>query len=532
MGFAAEDKAGRLSGLARAAAFQHRLRTGIDAAVGYLRIMTGEWKNAGYSADELQPLVRQTKHLMNILNSANGIEDDHSVTIDASAYLLSQQQLHQLKDETLTLSRMATGLEASGRAQSQPRLKDSARNLVKICAEMIRGLDQEIQSFAGQSPHSQTIDVTAQFINEAVSKISASRPETDQEQQSGAVLLVDDDRFTREVLSDQLRTHGYQVVTAQDGKQAMRALKALRFDLVLLDVIMPEMNGYQVLEAVKQDPELKDIPILILSAFNKTDSVTHCIELGADDYLTKPVVPKLLFTRIHASLEQKRLKDQAAAYLKQINEEQQRTNELLLNILPAPVVRQLADGTKLIADQFDSVTVLFCDISGFTEYASTASADVVVRQLNRIFAIFDTLAVEHGVEKIKTLGDGYLAVSGLPEPRADHAERAAGLALAMLQALDELNVQDGSHWKLRIGLNSGPVTAGVIGKFKFAYDVWGDTVNVASRMESTGLPDRIQISDTTRELLGRDWSMEPRGSIEVKGKGHMETWFLNGRSPS
>jgi class 3 adenylate cyclase len=213
--------------------------------------------------------------------------------------------------------------------------------------------------------------------------------------------------------------------------------------------------------------------------------------------------------------------------------EQEKSERLLLNILPAAIAARLKDDHRIIADGFADVSVLFADIVGFTELSSRTGAPQLVALLNDLFSRFDALVEKHGAEKIKTIGDAYMACTGLPVERADHARVIADLALDMRQAMAGFNADHGLQLDVRIGVNSGPVVAGVIGLRKFIYDLWGDTVNVASRMESHGKPGAIQISETTRAQLDDRYAVEPRGRIAVKGKGETETFFLTGRrSPS
>jgi len=214
-----------------------------------------------------------------------------------------------------------------------------------------------------------------------------------------------------------------------------------------------------------------------------------------------------------------------------LKEQQQQTEDLLLNILPETIANQLRQSGQTIAKQFDHATVLFADIVGFTEFASTLSPIEVVEVLNGIFSRFDAITEKYKLEKIKTIGDSYMVVGGLPEPRPDHAEAIAEMALDMRQALASFNKQTHNNLQLRIGINSGAVVAGVIGQKKFIYDLWGDAVNIASRMESHGLPDRIQCSRATYiELQDCSYDWEMRGEIPIKGKGQMTTYFLDGRT--
>jgi adenylate cyclase len=213
---------------------------------------------------------------------------------------------------------------------------------------------------------------------------------------------------------------------------------------------------------------------------------------------------------------------------KALQKQQKKTENLLLNILPEPIVDRLKLEPNSIAETYTNVTVLFADLVGFTEIASELSALEVVELLNLIFSAFDRLTELHQLEKIKTIGDAYMVVAGLPTEREDHAQAIADMALDMQTALTQFNQQSQESFSIRIGIHSGPVVAGVIGIKKFIYDLWGDTVNIASRMESHSLPGRIQVSQTTYYLLQDDYHFEKRGPIAVKGKGEMNTYFLMG----
>jgi class 3 adenylate cyclase len=210
-------------------------------------------------------------------------------------------------------------------------------------------------------------------------------------------------------------------------------------------------------------------------------------------------------------------------------EQKNRENEaLLLNILPGEIASRLKGGTQDIADSFADVTVLFGDLVGFSVLSSNTSASEIVAMLNGLFSRFDQVANELGIEKIKTIGDCYMAVCGLPKACADHPERMAQMALRMLEATRQYGQEKGLSLQMRIGLNSGPVVAGVIGKTKFIYDLWGDTVNLASSMESTGVPGGVQVTRSVYDRLKENFQFESRGVIQVKGKGEIEAWLLEG----
>ena len=211
--------------------------------------------------------------------------------------------------------------------------------------------------------------------------------------------------------------------------------------------------------------------------------------------------------------------------------EQAETERLLLNVLPAQIAAQLRenDDDQVIVEQFDSVSVLFADIVGFTKLSTEMSPVEMIECLNELFSHFDGLSAKYGAEKIRTIGDNYMAACGAPVRRDDHAEALVAMAIEMQDYLKRTDLKSQGRLQFRIGINSGPLVAGVVGRTKFHYDVWGDSVNVASRMESHGEPGRIQVGETTRDLANHRFEFEERGAIEVKGKGQMRTWFVVGR---
>jgi guanylate cyclase len=211
-----------------------------------------------------------------------------------------------------------------------------------------------------------------------------------------------------------------------------------------------------------------------------------------------------------------------------LREEQARAERLLLNILPRSIADKLKAQTQTIADQFSSVSILFADVVDFTPLAERLPPADVVGVLDHLFSHFDVLAERYGLEKIKTIGDCYMVAAGVPSPRPDHARALALMALDMQAAMRSVDEVGHLGLGLRVGINSGPVVAGVIGRKRFLYDLWGDTVNTASRMESHGTSGRIQITRGTKELLEDEFVCEPRGTIAVKGKGEMEAWYLVG----
>ena len=213
---------------------------------------------------------------------------------------------------------------------------------------------------------------------------------------------------------------------------------------------------------------------------------------------------------------------------RELENERDRSEGLLLSILPPPIARRLEDGENLIADYFDNATVLFADMVGFTQLSSRLKPSKVVGVLDLLFGEFDAIADKYEVEKIKTIGDSYMAVGGVPIQQDNHAERVARVALEMMPAVEQIGRSLDLTLSARIGVHSADVVGGVIGRKKFIYDLWGDTVNTASRMESYGVAGRVQCSDQVRALINDRFEFEPRGELDIKGKGKMPTFFLTG----
>ncbi|WP_353258524.1 adenylate/guanylate cyclase domain-containing protein [Prochlorothrix hollandica] len=356
------------------------------------------------------------------------------------------------------------------------------------------------------------------------------------------ILIVDDTADNIRLLSSMLLEQGYKVRKAINGTMALTAIRTLPPDLLLLDVNMPQMDGYEVCRQLKQDPQLRDIPVIFLSALDSTVDKVKAFAVGGIDYLTKPFHIEELVARIESQLtiaRQRQLLQQQKQQLEleiqerrkveaELKWQRERSETLILNIFPQKIAERLKSGHQTIASYFDEVTVLFADLVGFTTLAVQIPPTDLVQFLNQIFSRFDALVEQYQLEKIKTIGDAYMVVGGLPQHRDDHAQAIAQMALAMQTTIQELKTPLGQPLSLRIGINSGPVVAGVIGTKKFSYDLWGDTVNVASRLESQGEPGRIQISEQTHGLLHHQFHCEERGVICLKGRGELKTYWLLG----
>ena len=338
------------------------------------------------------------------------------------------------------------------------------------------------------------------------------------EREERVVLVVDDDAMIRKALRRWLGARGYSVYLAQSGSEALGLLeREPAIQLVISDNDMPEMSGLDLLKEVRR----RFPKVFRIMLTGSGDQQTMKRAINEDEiyrFVEKPWDDEELGSALHLAFESLTLQAE-------LDRERARSEQLLLNVLPQPIGERLKRGEAPIADAFPDVSIVFSDLVGFTELSSRMPAAALVELLNEVFSELDALAAAHGVEKIKTIGDAYLAVAGIPVARDDHARAAADLAIDMLRVVD----RRGLKLQMRVGINSGAVVAGVIGKHKFTYDLWGDAVNVASRMESSGLPGRIQISEATRRRLDDRYVVEERGIVDVKGKGPMKTWWLLGR---
>src|SRR5216684_1486545 len=342
------------------------------------------------------------------------------------------------------------------------------------------------------------------------------------------ILIVDDNDDNRYTLQLLLESDGHErIASAAGGNEAIALIEKEKFSLVLLDMMMPDLNGDEVLRVIKSNPDTRDIPVVMISADTDTEKISKCIELGADDYLPKPFNPTILRARIGSALRKGSLRALETEYLTKLESERRHSESLLRNILPTEIASRLRNGESNIADHFDDATVIFADVVGFGTITARMKAYEIVGCLNQLFTEFDRLAEDVGVEKIKTIGDNYMAVAGVPTPRPNHARMAAKFALDTIAATGRLRSRLPVPFTIRVGLHSGPVMAGVIGTRRFAYDVWGDTVNIAARMEAASQPSRVLASAATVKALGSDYAFDGPHKIDNKDDRALEAFFVS-----
>lgn len=329
----------------------------------------------------------------------------------------------------------------------------------------------------------------------------------------GRVLIVDDYPANRELLKKRLEREGHEAEEAADGVQALELLKKESYDLVLLDILMPKMNGYEVLEVMQKDPELRVVPVIVITAVENIDSIVQCIEMGAYDYLTKPFNPVILKARVNACLEKKALYDSEM-------KEKKRADELLGVILPAPIIEELKRTHKVAPKLYEHAAILFCDVVDFTEYCNTHTPHEVLENVQLLVDLFENLAIKYDTQKIKTSGDSFMCAAGIISPTENPVLDCVRCGLEMVDNAPKI----GAKWEVRVGVHVGAAMAGVVGHRQYLFDVWGDTVNVAARLAEYGSIGSVTLSEKAMKWIDGKYETVSVGKFPIKGIGNTELY--------
>ncbi|MFD2739517.1 adenylate/guanylate cyclase domain-containing protein [Sulfitobacter aestuarii] len=404
-----------------------------------------------------------------------------------------------------------------------PELPDDIARVVKECRALLAGLD-DLVDFSRGRLDDMAIAESDSAIAEALSR-SLSPTVPGPRQLGGRILVIDDVAANCELLCRNLQRRGHEAISVSSARAALELLEEARFDLALVDILMPDMNGIELLARLKGDPRWRDMGVVMVSGLKDVQATVQCIKAGAEDYLHKPVDPVLLNARVESCLEQRRWRAQERQYLKQIEYEKSRADGLLLSMLPETIIARVGAGENVIADRFDAASIIFADIVDFTPLVAQMDPSDLVGLLHDLFSAFDRLAEQHGIEKIKTIGDAYMAVAGVPVSQQDHADRALAFAQSLIALMAE-GFGAAAPLSIRVGINSGPVIAGLIGQKRFVYDVWGEPVNLACRLEASGAAGRIQISRATLDALATPPPCISTRQTEIKGIGRMTTYLI------
>ena len=396
------------------------------------------------------------------------------------------------------------------------------------------------------------------------------------------ILMAEDSPVQGVVLRRALENNSFEVRWARDGKQALDLAREQKPDLIISDIEMPHMDGLTFCRTVKNDPDLRHVPFILCTSLSSPEDIIVGLENGADGYVTKPYDEKYLMYRVSALLSNPiRVDDklepveiyyagrkhkivadrlqilnlllstyentvkqnhelvETQIQLRKINQQLDHSlgeaDRLLRNILPQQVADELKKQGATDPVSYESVTVLFTDFMGFTQIAENMQAEELVSEMDKCFSFFDQICDAYKLEKLKTIGDSYMCAGGIPTPNRTHPVDAVMAAMeiqSFMAQMGELKQMAGEpFWHLRLGINTGPLVAGVIGDKKFSYDVWGDTVNVASRMESSGVNERVNISRNTYELVKDFFDCEYRGKVQAKNKGEVDMYFVQRLRP-
>ena len=452
------------------ARWKHRIRTPLNQIVGYVELL--EETLPGELSENLLPRLQKMEA------ACREIAGLMAQVLDGPEGKVGVRACDSLtKALELPVTRLETACERCQEIAEGISGETLNLDLVEI-GESIGRLRKALGSLNAKADH---MDAEVEQAVAASAESRTSSPFGVVDPHAGAkLLLVDDDRINRVVIERRLSRMGFNVIAVDGGREALKVLARETIELVMLDILMPEMDGFATLDRIKADRRWASVPVIMLTSLDDADSVARCLSNGAEDYVSKPFDATVLRARIDVSLDRKRLRDQEKSLLASIQLERNKSEDLLNNILPSVIAERLKAGEKQIVDRVPAATVLFADIVGFTSFSATNAPEKTMALLNALFSAFDRLVESLGLEKIKTIGDAYLAVAGVPELVPDHAERGARMALAMLAAVETFNIEYGLDWSVRIGMHSGSLMAGIIGSRKFAYDLWGDTVNVAS----------------------------------------------------
>lgn len=334
------------------------------------------------------------------------------------------------------------------------------------------------------------------------------------------ILIVDDVEENLKVLSETLLEEGYYPLQAKSGERACQIAKKAQPDLILLDIKMPGMDGFETIKHLKEDADTASIPVIFISALNQIEDKVTGFKAGAVDYVSKPFQKEEVLARVGTHLKLRKAQ-------REIEIEREKSERLLYSILPCSVAEELKRSGTSEPQLFQEVTILFSDLVDFTEKSAKIDPATLLGELNDIFSGFDLIMRKHDCERIKTIGDAYFAVCGIPQQTDNHALKMVEAAKEIRDFLEARNKTSKHSWTMRIGIHSGPAIAGIVGTDKYIYDVFGDSVNTASRMESNSEPMKINISDSTAALLPQSVQLEKRPSIDVKGKGTMGMFFVH-----
>ena len=516
-----------VDGRALLAHVRHELRTPLNAIIGYSELLLEDSQEAGHSdfVPDLQKIREAGRLLLAVIDQAlTPAAGEARLSVDSDG--LGSTVRHDLRTPLNAIIGYSELLLEDAQNRGLDALVPELQKIHGAGQDLLDRIDDLFRFTVDAAGGVEVRDFSTADARDAVSAIQSLEEREPREASAvkGSVLVVDDNAVNRDLLSRRLVRHGHRVTTVEDGRRALQLLQTHSFDLVLLDIMMPEMNGYQVLQRLKADEKLRHIPVIMISALDEIDSVVRCIHLGAEDYLAKPFDPVLLRARIGACLEKKLLRDREAQHLAQIEAEKQRADELLHVILPHQIVTELKATNAVKPRRYDNVAVLFCDIVDFTRYCEALPAEEVIANLQGLVHSYEELMLKYEMQKIKTNGDSFMATAGLLDKVENPALNCVQCGHEMIELAHSLP----ARWEVRVGIHVGSVMAGVVGHRQYLFDLWGDTVNTAARAEAHGLAGSVNVSAAVWRCVEDSCAGESLGMMDVKGKGMMELFRVGG----
>ena len=408
--------------LAFAARISQKLNGPSEAIVGFHTLLIEEVRRTGPEAalEDLRKIGVAARNLSRIVEMLGTGARQVSADQDAQAQLR-----HDLRSPINAILGYCEMVLEDFEAEMQPSARRDIDAILTEAGRLAVQIDSAVDAAAEQN-HA-TDDAEDQDIAAGLER-SLAVSDDGRDVLTGHILVIDDEAANREILSRLLERRGHSVRAVGSARETYQALKRDNFDLVLLDILMPEVNGIDVLKRMKSDPSWREIPVVMVSGLKETGAIAKCISVGAEDYLPKPIDPVLLHARVDACLERSHWRAREVAFTNEIKYERDRADALLHSMLPAPVIQRLNDGETHIVDRFVGATIIFADIVEFTPLVARMDAGDLIKELSNLFTAFDDLATQHGIEKIKTIGDAYMAASGIPSHREDHASAAIDFA--------------------------------------------------------------------------------------------------------
>ncbi len=496
----------------RLAHIRHELRTPLNAIIGYGGMLAEEAEDDGLPATtigDLRGIEGAGRELLRHVATWTGEElQGPQTSLEHRLQSLSAASADELQLVSTLCDRVMGASADESLAHLMPdlqRISSAATAFGLLVLQFSAGDGQAVELGAAET--SATLDSLVQPLKSDL---------------TGSILVVDDSESNLDLLSRRLTRDGHRVTTASSGVAALEEMKRQVFDVVMLDLLMPGLSGYDVLTRIRADDSLRPTSVIMLSALDDTTAIVRCIAAGAEDYLPKPVNPVLLTARLNAALEKKQLRDKELLYLRRLREEKQRSDDLLHVIFPDGALAELKATGTVAPKRVENVAVLFADVVGFTEFCDGNDPKAVIEPLAALVTAYETVVARHGLVKIKTVGDAFMAAAGLFGGDATPCRSAVACALEMIEVAAGLE----SGWQVRIGIQVGTVVAGVVGRRQYMFDLWGDTVNTAARLEGLGQPGAVNVSREVWDHLGEHAVGTSRGEQLVKGKGLMEMFLV------